>query len=159
MAHIESVVGYAGANLAAGSRRNDYGIDGSFHNVVERDGRLVESGFRLDFQAKSTTRWQHDGDFVIYDLEAKTFNDLVTRHPSAPRCALILLCLPGEPQDWIVSLEASLTLRHCCYWAFIEGEETGNEVTKRIRIPRRNVLTADAVRQLLNEERRRREDG
>jgi hypothetical protein len=42
-----------------------------------RQNRRVESGFSLSFQLKASTKWQLDSTYVIYDLEAKTYNDLI----------------------------------------------------------------------------------
>jgi hypothetical protein len=154
VAHIEAIVGSAGVNLT-NPRRQDYGIDGTLAPVKIVGTRRVESGFKVDFQAKSTINWQFDNDHVVYDLEAQTYNDLVGREPSVPRCVLILLCLPQGATDWLNSSETGLLLRNCCYWQFVEGEATENVSTKRIKIPRTNVLTAASVHDILQSERDR----
>ena len=48
-----------------------------------------------------------------------------------------------------------LILRHCCYWMKLSREPTDNDSTKRIRIPRSNLLTPDAVLAILETERDR----
>lgn len=153
MAHIGAIAGDAGVNLA-GVRPHDYGVDGTFRPVALRGKRRVESGFGLDFQAKATTVWRHDGEHVVYDLESKTFNDLVSRAPDLPRCLLILLCLPKDRIEWLSAAEQQVTLRNCCYWSFLAGTPTGREdSTVRIWIPRAQVLTPDAVNAILRAER------
>ena len=51
------MAGMAGLNYGI---RNvfDYGVDGQFSLVTIRDGRRVNSGFPLDFQAKAAERRQ-----------------------------------------------------------------------------------------------------
>jgi hypothetical protein len=155
MAHIGAVVGHAGINFDV-QPAHDYGVDGTLRHVGFRGNRRVESGLRLDFQAKSTTNWHHKNDLVVYDLESKTYNDLVSREPELGRCVLILLCLPKGHADWLVAAEDQLTLRNCCYWTFLEGKPTGNEEsTVRIYIPRTQLFTPAAVDAILGDERAR----
>jgi Domain of unknown function (DUF4365) len=66
-----------------------------------RQNRRVESGFSLSFQLKASTQWQLDADRVIYDLEVKTYNDLILRRSirTATPCILILLRSPQIPRN------------------------------------------------------------
>jgi hypothetical protein len=153
-AYVQALAGQAGVNLSY--RLHDYGVDGTLCPVVIRGTRRIESGFPIDFQLKSTINWAYDDGLVIYDLEAKTYNDLVGREPEAARYMLILLCLPREREHWLVGSESEMILRHCCYWMFIDGDIIDSKVSKRIRIPRENLLTASSIHQLLNAERDRR---
>jgi Domain of unknown function (DUF4365) len=76
-AYVRAIAGRAGLNLAI--REYDYGVDGSFDEVVVRQNRRVESGSSLSFQLKTSTQWQLDSTDAIYDLETKTYNDLILR--------------------------------------------------------------------------------
>ena len=154
MAYVHAVSGRAGVNLQVGAR-HDYGVDGTLLPVVNFDGRRVQSGHPVDFQLKSTINWEYDEDSVIYDLEAKTYNDMVSRGANAIPLILILLCLPRDTSLWTSVTEHELTLRHCCYWENVRGEPSDNKTTKRIRIPRANLLTADAIIAIIAAERAR----
>lgn len=154
LAYVHAVTGRAGVNLFVGGR-HDYGVDGTFKPVVNVNGRRVESGHPVDFQLKASINWRHDGDAVVYDLEAKTYNDMVGRLPTAIPLILLLLCLPKDGEIWLEGTESELVLRHCCYWMKISGDSTDNSATKRIRIPRSNVLTPEAVLTILAMERAR----
>ncbi len=49
-----------------------------------------------------------------------------------------------------------MVLRNCCYWMKLQGERTENARTKRIHIPRRrNLLSVEVVREILQSERDR----
>lgn len=76
-AYVRAIAGRAGLNLAI--REYDYGVDGSFDEVVIRQNCRVESGFSLSFQLKASIQWQLDDTQVVYDLDAKTYNDLIQR--------------------------------------------------------------------------------
>ena len=79
----------AGVNHRA-EHAHDYGVDGQFAPVVNRDGRRVTSGYPLDFQAKATINWELMAGQIVYDLEVKAYNDMVGREPS--ETTLMLIC-------------------------------------------------------------------
>lgn len=111
-----------------------------------RDKRWVESGFSLSFQLKASTLWQRDDNTVIYDLEAKTYNDLVLRRNfrMAVPCILILFALPPDPAQWLIYNEEEMRLRGSCYWDYLSGAPTENRQSVRIRIPRQQRLTSES---------------
>ena len=154
MAHIKALAAMAGLNTSF--HEHDYGVDGTFRTVAARGRRLVDSGYAIDFQAKASTQWFEKEAHVVYDLEAKTYNDLATRSPAATTLILILLCLPQEQEDWHQMDMDSTRLKHFCYWYSVNGEETKNTDKKRILIPLGNRLTPDVLKELLNRERQRR---
>ncbi|WP_066967331.1 DUF4365 domain-containing protein [Rhizorhabdus dicambivorans] len=154
-AHIQALAGVAGVNLALG-HCHDYGVDGQFDPVVIRGRRRITSGFPLQFQAKATTRWSMDEGHVVYDLEAKTFDDMVTRTDDECTLLLVLLCLPKEQGDWHATASHSTVLKNCCYWHVLRGEPCGGDTTKRIRIPEGQVLTPQSLLELMEAEKLRR---
>jgi hypothetical protein len=149
MAHIHALSGGAGLNMWEG-KTHDYGVDITLRPVIIRDGRRVESGFSLDCQVKATTNWRYDDQEVIYDLEAKNFNDIVGRNADAIPLIVILLCLPSEFSDWMSSDETQTVLRNCCYWVRPQGPLTTNTSTVRVRIPRQNRVTAQGLGALVD---------
>jgi hypothetical protein len=155
LAYVHALAGNAGVSLSA-QRVHDYGIDGTFRSIKIVGTRRVESGYSVDFQMKATINWEHQGTDVAYDLEAKTYNDMVGRDTEATTCILILLCLPPDADDWINSDEERMILQHCCYWTRLQGPVTVNSSKKRIWIPRSNALTSDAIAAILDAERDRR---
>lgn len=153
-AYVQAVAARAGINLTM--PLNDYGVDGTFRKVIRSHHRLYESGFSLDYQLKASTRWQLEKENVVYDLEAKTYNDLVLRSTgNATPLLLLLVCLPKEPRQWLECTEAGLLLRGCCYWDFVRGKVTKNLRTVRIRIPRSQQFTPNVIANLLKRAERR----
>lgn len=156
-AHIFAVAGMAGVGL--GLRHvNDYGVDGQFDPVVIRGTRHVVSGIPLPFQAKSTIDWEIKNGLVVYDLESKTYNDIVSRTEAEATLLLVLLCLPKTATHWHSVTSRSTTLRNCCYWHHFRGDPVDNEnSTKRIKIPTDQILTPESLKELLASEKARRE--
>lgn len=146
-AYVQTIAAWA--RVAVSTRRHDHGIDGSFRHIDKIRGRRSESGIALDFQLKASKKWSLDSTNanIIYDLEAKTYNDLANY--LAP-CILILLCLPQEANEWVEQCEDYLLLRKCgYYWEKPDHEGTLNSATKRISVPRDQLLTPNAVLRLL----------
>lgn len=148
-AYVRALAGKAGLNLSV--REYDYGVDGNFDEITIRDKRRVESGFSLSFQLKASTQWQRDDNTVIYDLEAKTYNDLVLRRNfrMAVPCILILFALPPDPSQWLIYNEEEMRLRGSCYWDYLSGAPTENRQSVRIRIPRQQRLTSESLLELI----------
>jgi hypothetical protein len=159
-AYIQAVAAKAGVNVTIGAQAHDYGVDGTFHQVairpqVDSHGKLrqrrLNSGFNLEFQCKASKDWGEAPDAIVYDLEVKTYNDLIFRanNRTATPLVLILMCLPAAEDDWLLLSEHQLLLRKCCYWHRLSGAESDNLDKKRVRIPKIQALTPDAVNVLL----------
>lgn len=148
-AYIRAIAGKAGLNLSI--REYDYGVDGNFDEVIIRKNRRVESGFSLGFQLKASTQWQRDDTTVTYDLEAKTYNDLVIRRSfkMAVPCILILLTLPPDSSEWLIYNEEEMRLRGSCYWEYPSGTPTLNRRKVRIKILRQQRLTPESLLSLI----------
>lgn len=147
---VQAIAVMAGLIVSRGEY--DYGVDGTFHEVASINGRRVESGFCLHFQLKASTKWQQDESAIIYDLEAKTYNDLVgmQANSGAIPCVLILLALPKDRVRWLECWETGVTIGGGCYWASLSGSPTKNRRTVRISIPREQQLSPTSLITLLN---------
>lgn len=155
-AHIQAVAAMAGVILT--TYGHDYGVDGEFKPVIVRDGRRIGSGFGIEYQAKATVKWELKDGLIIYDLEAKNFNDLVTREAADTTLMLILLCLPRNENNWHEVTATSTSMQHCCYYHILEPGEPTTQDSKRVKIPQEQMLTPAALNDLLILERTRRMD-
>lgn len=127
----------------------DYGVDLEVRKIATYGSKRIDCGAVIDLQFKASVNWHLDGDSVIYDLEADAYNRLVfRRHNSALPCVLIVYCLPRDDAQWLAVCEDDLVLRKCCYYYLVEGPESSNARSKRIRIPRGQLLTPDSLAQL-----------
>lgn len=125
---------------------HDFGVDLEVRNIANDGSRRIDVGAFLSLQLKASMNWTLEPDHVVFDLEAEAYNRLVFQNANATiPCALVLCCLPPDPESWMSVCEDDFILRKCCYFYFIDGERTTNTSSKRIRIPRGQLLTPDAL--------------
>jgi Domain of unknown function (DUF4365) len=151
LAHVQAIAGQAGVSMSYFNM--DYGIDGTFRSIRDRGARLVTEGFGLDFQLKASINYMIEPEHIAYDLEVKTYNDLIDRQLGSQRipCILLLKTLPMNPSDWLVATESSLTLGGGCYWEFLSGTLSTNAKTVRIRISRQQLFSPTSLQQMLRQ--------
>lgn len=148
VAYVSAIVARAGATFHTVS--SDYGVDARIARIDSLNGKLMDMGVAFEMQLKASVQWQERDETIIYDLDAETYNKLVHRHEnSTTPCYLVLLCLPKEETEWITCSDTALELRRCCYYFRVEGRRTENTATVRIKIPRAQRLTPDAVEELI----------
>jgi hypothetical protein len=156
-AHIHATAAMARVNLSC-RLMFDYGVDGIFEDILDyRDGGLIASPFTVAYQAKASVNWKAEGEFIAYDLDARAYNSIATRPETASTLILILLCLPKDATKWhtIDPEKHHTVLEHCCYWHVFKTDPTPNTGTTRIRIPKAQIFSADALRFLMDDERDR----
>src|SRR5260370_41183625 len=107
-AYIQAVASKCG--MSCSFRDFDYGIDVTLHEITRRDNRYVESGFKLDIQAKSSINVIFEDDIVKYDVEKKTYDDLRDPNVGTPRI-LVLLALPDLEDAWLTSCRDYIPIR------------------------------------------------
>lgn len=147
-AYVRAVIAKAGFNL--GKSDFDYGFDGTIKDVDNRHGRYFETGFGLNFQLKSSCDVFVEGDYLVYDLESKNYNDLVIETTMLPNI-LILFVLPQDEDTWVSVDKNKLMIRQCAWWCSLEGlPATDNKTAKRIRIPINQIFSPDALVEIMN---------
>ncbi|WP_165359622.1 DUF4365 domain-containing protein [Lichenibacterium minor] len=152
-AFLLAIAGRAGFNVHKGEL--DYGVDYIVASVrySAARSRYIEDGPNIHLQLKATVDWEIDGDRIVYDLEAKTWNDMVERDVTRP-LYLGLLCLEPDMDKWLVCSEERMVLQNCLYWYDATGQApTPNTTTRRTRIPRANLLTSDSLVALMDANR------
>lgn len=133
----------------------DYGLDGKFSDVVYEEDctghkRYSENGFGIDFQLKATTNIVPKDGYLIYDLEAKNYNDLVKTCVGTPRI-LIVYSMPKDRNQWLEISQQAIILKKCAWWCSLKGlPSTKNNIKKRIKIPDSQLLTTQELSRLIN---------
>ena len=135
--------------FTADKPEQDYGCDLVLRQVSHsnRNGRKrhLQSGKQLELQLKCTTEKQiaYDNGSLKYDLETKTFNDLVEKRNSfISPLLLILMILPDDPSSWLTVSSTELVIRKAAYW-YLPAAGTAfsdNATTTRITIPTINLV-------------------
>jgi hypothetical protein len=148
-AYVRAVAAQAGVTCA--DLFQDYGADMILRDVAQREHNFVDDGPQVDLQLKSTTLAEVRETEVRYDLDVRAYNWLRQQQVSQPR-VLVLMVLPEDEAQWLSQSLEELILRRCAYWLNLRGAEpTTNQRTIRIKLPRANVFSSAAVRQLLDE--------
>ena len=144
-AYIHAVAARCGMTVAMSNP--DYRIDMTLNEIILVNGRLAESGFKLDIQARSTTLAGISENEVRYDLDIPSYD--VLRWPMSPIPRfLVLLVLPKDETAWSSQSEEELILRRCAYWLSLEGlPSVQNRRSIRLSIPRQNVFSPEVVQQ------------
>jgi hypothetical protein len=146
MSYVSAVI--ASSGFAPNTIAKDYGVDLEVRRIGKHGSKRVDLGVMLEFQLKASINWEAKDSYVI--LEADAYNRLVFRRDNASTpCILILCCLPIEESSWLNVCEEELVIRKCCYYHFIDGKETKNSSSIRIKIPRIQLLTPKSIHELI----------
>lgn len=142
-AYVQAVAAFCGMSVSAPSP--DYGIDLTLNDIVTVGGQWIESGYKLDVQAKSTTLAGLDSGHVRYDLEMGSYNTLRYAEAPSPRI-LVVLVLPAKEEEWLSLTEDELRLRRCAYWMSLKGRRAvANRRSIRLKVPRTQVFSEEAL--------------
>ena len=153
-AYVQALAANAGATIAVS--RRDYGVDGTLKHIVRVEGnRYVESGYPVDFQLKGTTTANIDGDAIIYDLNVRNFDLIVTRDELATPYHLFLVSFGPDSDQWMTHDPQFLTLNASAYWWSESGNRSPNSASVRVKIPTANTLASLAIRGMLDMARNR----
>lgn len=107
----------------------------------------------IDLQLKATTESSivDELNSIKYDLEVKSFNDLVERqiNGTAP-LVLILFVLPHDSNLWVDIDHSEIKLRKHAFWFVppVGSQPTYNKQSIRIEIPKINMLGIDCFNNL-----------
>jgi len=152
---IELVAAFNG--YKTNSTYPDYGTDLNIIEVGYRTEnghkRYSDTGRELKFQFKATTINSiiEDNDKIIYDLDAKAYNDLIERKKTLFPLILILFILPSDKKiEWICMSDNELITKKCAYWYIPNNSDilTTNQAKKRISINKNNLFKIDTLNQL-----------
>ncbi|MDD3858588.1 MAG: DUF4365 domain-containing protein [Bacteroidales bacterium] len=130
----------------------DHGTDLSIIEVDYREEnghrRYFDTGRELKIQVKSTTVnsivW--DDSVLKYDLEAKTYNDLIQRKNNQHPLLLVLFILPENNVEWLSLSAEELVIRKQAFWYFPDSTTlTSNIGSQRITLPRENIFSLETI--------------
>jgi hypothetical protein len=142
-AFLLAVAGVAGCAVSQ-RRPDDDSIDWTLSCRLSRRPKL-------DVQMKTTSTDDGTGAVIRYPLKKKNYDDLILTNVLAPRI-LVLVTLPPNIEEWLSLMEQQLALRRCGYWVSLAGEaESDNDTSVTVSIPRKNMLTPEAVRRLMHD--------
>jgi Domain of unknown function (DUF4365) len=103
---------------------------------------------KVDIQLKASART----DLVYYDhiswqLDIDHYDSL--RATASLPHILVVLLLPQDIGQAVEHTVQQLMIRRCAYWVMMTGMEAATGDSKTVHIPKRNVFTPDALRDIL----------
>lgn len=102
-------------------------------------------GARLDAQLKCSQNINPSGESFTFPLPVKNYNDLRWPVLYVPRI-LIVVHVPPDPAEWLVTEPEQMTLKRCAYWVSLAGAEpTENTSTVSVNIPTEQVFDPAAL--------------
>lgn len=141
LAYLRAVCASAGTTVSAPP---DYGVDVEIGYVVRRGGEYRDLGHRIGVQAKASTMATVRDGFLIHDLEARNYRDLIAR-TGIPRI-LVVLAQPTDEALWFEQTSERVSIGGCAYWAHLRGGPPVDNVnTVRVMIPVAQRLDVEAI--------------
>lgn len=112
-----------------------------------RDGTVASP--RLELQAKGRNATTGNGNHFSYNLKLKNYDDLRVANFLVPRI-LVVVFVPEQIEYWLEQSEERLLMKHCAYWVSLRGmEESNNQNTVAVRLPRSNLFTIEALQDMM----------
>jgi hypothetical protein len=150
-AYLHAVASRAGIICELGGRHTDSaGVDAT----LRVSGRLAPDStltqFTVDVQLKATIAKprERQGRYS-HSLELKNYNELRSLETGSPQL-LVVLFLPPNETKWLKHTERQLVSQRCAYWVSLRAApESTNQTEQTIYIPRQNILSSTALRELL----------
>lgn len=114
---------------------------------------------KLDVQLKATSGLEFDGTQALFDLPVRNYDHLRSTEVENAQI-LIILDLPQEKADLMEVNEEALIMRRCAYWMDLYGKpSTTNSKSIRVRLPRAQLFTPEALIDLMERRLARLRDG
>lgn len=153
----------ANGNGYFNSVARDYGTDMTIRraNYCPVKKRYLTIGKSVDLQIKAVSEKYVEGindptaTEIKYVLEAKNYNDLITRANEGGICMPLYLCvvvLPNDKTNWYSLNTDELIIRKCAFWYQVPdgAAETKNTTSISISIPKSNVISESFYDDIFN---------
>lgn len=150
ISYISAVCAYGGIDYET-VRHDDDSTDAMIKKTVtiEKGCKFVAE-LRIQLKCTSSSKQCTDkGDFLIYRLKVKNYNDLCAEGTS--EIILALLVLPEEESEWLAWTRDELLIKGCMYWAsFASYEPSENLETVSVHIDKKNVINSMTLNKIMD---------
>ena len=129
---------------------DDDSTDGIIKKKIEfPNGSFYNSSVRIQLKCTSSlSQYEDTGDYIIYKLKVKNYNDLCTA--STTPVILGLLVLPEDESLWVKWTTEELLIRGCMYWAdFSTQQQSDNAYSVSVKINKTQVLNQESLLNIL----------
>jgi len=140
---IAAVCGYS-----VGSWTQDHGGIDATVGAPSTVGSGHLSRPKVDIQLKASARKDLERpDYISWQLDIAHYDSL--RAPAATPHILVVLLLPEDIGQAVEHTVQQLMIRRCAYWVKMTGMAAATDKSKSVRIPKLNVFSPDALRDIL----------
>jgi hypothetical protein len=147
--YVASVAATAGCTLEP-IRRDLYGLDVRF----VRPGSPGEEEVVLSAQLKNTTTIRPDVSKPQFSYRLKKreyLETLAAERRTSPKAILLVMVTSPVQATWTDAGHHSMTVRHCCYWAYLEGRSVNPDVSSpMVPIKTKNIFDGNALISLMD---------
>ena len=144
--YVFSVAATAGC-LVQRVDRDAYGVDVMF--VRPRGSDLEEISLFAQLKATTTVTPNPKKESFGFRFNHRRHFDNLAKTRSTIKAILLVLVTYPEQSKWTAGDHGSLSVRKCCYWVNLEGQE--NAATKpTVQVPTNQIFSADALQHLLD---------
>lgn len=147
-AYVTSIASTAGC-LVEVINRDRYGMDVTF---VRPGGPAAEEAI-LWAQLKNTTTIKPNPGKPSFSFQLQKSSYLVhlAKQRTRPKAILVVMVTDPDQSLWAIGDHHSLSIFHCCYWAYLENMSVNPAVAKpSVTVPTANVFTAEALTHLMD---------
>ncbi len=158
-AYLHAVAARAGIECHGAGRHSDgAGVDATLRAVGRFHADSILTDFTVEIQLKATSQTPSESN-SHYSFHMKVPHYEKARSTSRGHALLVVvLFLPDDPAEWLRHTEDGLLARRCAYWvSLLDAPETSNkpDSTQVIYLPKNNVLSAEALRNVMGRISRR----
>ncbi len=131
-------------------------LDNAGIDITIRAPGIIKGIFSpgIDAQVKCTSQDVVKDTFIKYPLPVKNYRRLIGK--SAVSQILIIVVVPKDLSNVINILQNETFVKSCAYWTSLKGrQDTSNDETITIEIPKENVLTSQVLKDQIENEAER----
>jgi hypothetical protein len=149
---LNAVVAHTGYFLKKTNLEDDYGVDFELKELVKFNGKRRELSTYFKIQLKTSYNWSIRDDKIVYDLESKTYNDIVMHNQfNVTKLILVIMCLQNDEINWCSLNHEFIRFQNSLFWFHTESKDSiTNTGTKRIEIPLTQVFNKNAITKLIS---------
>lgn len=145
ISYISAVCAYAGIDYEI-IRHDEDSTDAMIKKTVSMEnGRKFVAELRVQLKStSSSSQYTDKGEYLIYKLKVKNYNDLCMEGTS--ESILALLVLPEDESEWLAWTQEELMIKGCMYWAsFTSQEPSENSAAVSVHIDKKNVINSTTL--------------
>jgi len=140
---------YSRAWVVAAAAGADFTYQIHLDDVHSVDMTVRDDHHAIDFQVKSTAGPIDQGDAIAFDLDVTAYNRLRTTNRSGLG-VLALVVVDDDRDKWLTFDEDGTRLMWTAYYLCLHGAPSvENEAKVRLKVPKANVLTIEAMKGLM----------